>query len=49
MYAHLGFRVVEVVSVGVGHMDEMGNLVTGGKGMELWGLIVEPEGEAVAI
>jgi hypothetical protein len=42
VYAHLGFRSVEDVTVGEGHIDEEGNNVVGGKGVTLYGMVAEP-------
>jgi hypothetical protein len=42
VYAHLGFRTVEDVTVGEGHIDEEGNNVVGGKGVTLYGMVAEP-------
>ncbi|KAE8151672.1 hypothetical protein BDV25DRAFT_138595 [Aspergillus avenaceus] len=41
VYAHFGFRVVEEFRVGVGVCDRRGDLVDGGEGVPLWGMIYE--------
>jgi len=43
VYAHFGFKVVEEVVIGEGKIDERGNLVDGGKGVVIYGMIVEPQ------
>ena len=42
VYAHFGFKVVEEVVIGEGNLDRSGNLVSGGKGVVIYGMIVEP-------
>lgn len=42
VYAYFGFKVVEEVVIGKGSIDENGNLVEGGKGVVIYGMIKEP-------
>jgi hypothetical protein len=42
VYAHFGFNVVEEVVIGGGSIDRNGNLVEGGKGVVIYGMLKEP-------
>lgn len=42
VYAHFGFKVVEEVVIGEGSIDRNGNLVKGGKGVIIYGMLKEP-------
>jgi hypothetical protein len=43
VYAHFGFKVIEEVVIGEGSIDRDGNLVSGGKGVVIYGMISEPQ------
>ncbi|TVY80743.1 Uncharacterized protein LSUE1_G002553 [Lachnellula suecica] len=42
VYIHFGFKVVEEVKIGEGSVDGTGNLVPGGSGVVIYGMIKEP-------
>lgn len=42
VYSYFGFKVAEEVVIGEGSIDDNGNLVSGGKGLLIYGMIVEP-------
>ncbi len=42
VYAHFGFEVVEEVVIGKGCLDGKGNLVPGGEGVTVYGMIAKP-------
>lgn len=42
VYAYFGFRVVDEVRIGEGKADHSGNLVEGGEGILVYGMIFEP-------
>ena len=41
VYTHFGFQTVEEVVVGVGHIDEEGSIVAGGRGVTLYAMMAE--------
>lgn len=43
VYAHFGFRVVEVVTIGKGRASKKGDIVPGGEGIVLYAMIAEPK------
>lgn len=42
VYAHFGFKVVEEVVIGKGSIAPNGDLVAGGEGVVIYGMIAEP-------
>jgi hypothetical protein len=42
VYHHFGFKVAEEVIIGKGNIDESGNIVSGGEGVTIYGMIAEP-------
>jgi hypothetical protein len=43
VYIHLGFRLVEEIHLAVGKADKDGYRVTGGDGITVYAMIVEPK------
>jgi hypothetical protein len=42
VYLHFGFKLAEEVVIGKGNIDERGNIVSGGEGVTIYGMIAEP-------
>jgi len=43
VYVHLGFKVVEEVTIGKGVIDKEGSIVEGGEGVILYAMVYDPE------
>ena len=41
VYAHFGFKVVEEVVIGAGSVGQNGDLIPGGEGIVIYGMIAE--------